>query len=219
MPSLRETLVLFKLPSHADFRDGYFLRRRTFDNETPCPAYGAGKVFLNDWDVVRENTRAYQARTGRRFANELTPYGKANDAQPPRWSLRVTLRGKDGELRERPLAWLLAVALKKAEEDAWARKVAPHYVDPKNWGLYEGDHWPFADQCDCRLANIRPLHRDRHRSDERFGWERKSLPPQQRGLKRPAAALRQAAAKARAKAKAKAKPKAKAKAKTRPWQR
>jgi hypothetical protein len=62
---------------------------------------------------------------------------------------------------------------------------------------------------------VRPLTKGQHRSDERFGWESKSLPPQQRGLKRTHAVL---AAAALAKTQPKAKAKAKAKAKTRSWQ-
>jgi hypothetical protein len=214
----RENLALFKLPPHADFRDGYFLRKCGQERWTPCPEFGRGKGFSSDWEVVREHTPAYAARTGRRFADALTPYGKPNNEQAgvgPRWSLRVELRGQDGSRKERPFGWLLAVALKKAEHDARGRPCAPHYVAPTHWSCYEGDHWPIADNFDCRLANLRPLHVDRHRHDERFNWPGRTLPRSSRGIRRPLAVLLRAAARAKAKPKAKAK----GKAKTRPWQR
>jgi hypothetical protein len=89
-----------------------------------------------------------------------------------------------------------------------------HYVDPKDWDAYEGDHYPIPDQFDCRLVNVRPRARDPHRSEDRLGWPGKTLPPSERGLKRPAAVVLRAA---KAKAKPKAKPKA-APARSRSWQ-
>ena len=75
-------------------------------------------------------------------------------------------------------------------QPGFPRKCTPHYVAPEAQKLYEADHFPVGDQCDCRLDNLRLRHVDDHRGAARIDWPRKSLPKAQRGLKRPAAELK-----------------------------
>ena len=100
-------------------------------------------------------------------------------------------------------SWLVACCLVQATEDRRGRACDPHYVEPGQWQYYEGDHWPVADQCDCRLANLRPRAKALHRTLGRADWPTTSLPRVVRGMQRSLAGLLQARAKAKAKAKAK----------------
>ena len=111
-------------------------------------------------------------------------------------------------------SWLVACALLQADTDVRGRTCAPHYIHPKHWDQYQGDHFPIPDNYDCRLINLRPLQKDVHQGRERQEWQIKTMPQHRRGTKRPHSQV--AAARAKAEAKAKAKPKAKAR--TRAWQ-
>ena len=206
---------MYKLPEHPLFKDGYVLQRRPQPLETPAPAYGPGKVFLSEYDVVRELKPRSQRQLGRLYSRPRKLFAVRDNKVKGRWDLRVNLQMKEGKTKLVPYAWLVSCALLKAAHDVRGRKCAEHYVDPKDWEFYHGDHWPIPDQCDCRLANLRPLEITRHQSEERFEWQRKTLPAAQRGLKRPASELVEAATKARAKEEAKAKARAK---RTRSWQ-
>ena len=211
----RSSLALCKLPPHPFFKDGYCLRKRASVAETPAPGYGPGKVFQSEYDVVREVSEKTTQRWGHKHTQPLKLFPSPNDKENPRWDLRVRLLGQDGQQKQVPYAWLVSCALLKAAQDTNGRSSQEHYVQPADWKHYQGDHWPIADQCDCRLLNLRPRVQERHQSEDRFGWQRTKVPNAQRGLKRPASVLRKLRSKAKAEAKAKAKGQAK---RTRSWQ-
>ena len=138
-------------------------------------------------------------------------------ASTPR-SYDAPCEGEDKQTKQKSYCWLVACALLQATTTKTGAECAAFYLDVADWQFYEGDHWPFGDQFDCRMQNLRPLDKVNHRSRERMRWPQTTLPASERGVKRPAAALVRAAKAAKAKAKAQA---AKAKAapmRTRAWQ-
>ena len=66
------------------------------------------------------------------------------------------------------------------------------------WHFYEGDHWPIADHFDCWLDNVRPLHADVHRGEERNNLAVRTLPNSSRGATRTRAVLLQSFANVKA---------------------
>ena len=147
----RRDQAAYSLPLQAAYQDGYHLVRRASVLETACPAYGEGKVFLSEYDVCRRLCPRRARLVGREWSTPLKFFPDAN--QYGRWDLKLNLVDKRGKTVRCAYSRLVALSLLKTVNDTAARKCGAHYVHPEDYHLYEVDHWPIPDQCDCRLAN------------------------------------------------------------------
>lgn len=166
---------------------GYVLLRRDEAEETPCPGYGRGRVFLSEYDICRTLCAKHAADVGRPYSKPLKLQTDRND--DGRWQLRVNFSGTDGKTHKVSYAHLVACCLLKTIHDKRGRKCQAHYIQVADWYRYEADHDVVGDQCDCRLAAMTLVHEDRHRGERRFDWPSTSLDRSYRGIKRPASAL------------------------------
>ncbi len=183
--------------SQHEIISGYMLLRRDEAQETPCPGYGRGRVFLSEYDICRTLSAKHAGDVGRPYSMPLKLQFDVN--ADGRWQLRVNLSGTDGKTHKVSYAHLVACCLLKTSHDKPGRTCKPHYIDAVDWYQYEADHDVVGDQCDCRLAALSLVHEQRHRGERRVGWPSTSLDPAYRGMKRPASALVRARPKAAAK--------------------
>lgn len=188
-PQLRQHLHVFELPPHPDYADGYILLRRRYPRQTASRQYGAGKVFTSEYDIKWKLAPDYARKKGEVYSKGVEPRATVNIHGREELTVRLQKKGDPTDEVTMTYSHLVACALLKTNRDRRGRKTRPHYIDPRDHKEYEADHWPIADQCDCRLRNLVLRHVDEHRSCERMGWPGKTLPASERGLKRPAAAL------------------------------
>ena len=190
-PKLRKHLKVYELPPHPDYADGYFLVRRQQLRETPTLTYGAGKVFLSEYDIKRKLAPGYAHKqlAGRVFSKGVEPRPMVDKYGREDLCVGLVKKGCPDQRYTTTYSHLVACALLQADRDVHGKKCVAHYVDPENHRCYEADHYPFGDQCDCRVANFFLREVGNHRGAERDRWSSKTLPTMQRGLKRPAAAL------------------------------
>ena len=187
---LKHKLDSFELPPHPLYADGYWLVRRATLRKTAAPEYGPGKYFYDEYDICFKLSQESVRKTGRVWSKGVRPHTGKNDHGRVDLKLSLRRKGKPRENCTTNYCHLVACALLRTSRDTRGRPCAPHYINPMDHGLYEADHNPLGDQCDCRLANLVLEHVDLHRGRERDGWQRTSLPASRRGLRRPLGRLR-----------------------------
>lgn len=160
------------ITSNTEFRDGYWLVPRDTLLWVSCPA---GGHFVIDYDVCLKLAPSTAQKTGREFAAPLELKPQENK-ETHRWDLRVDpARGADRGAKHTFFHRLLGLSLRKTEHDTLGRKLQRRrLVPPGLWDDYEVHHKNW-NNLDCRLQNLQPQAKVRHRGQGRDGWSKKAM--------------------------------------------
>ena len=120
-----------------------------------------------------KRTPASAKRLGGDFSKPLTLRPVQNQ-KSFRWDLKIRLASGVGtESRNTNFHRVMGLVLKKTLHDLLGRKLRrPKKVDPAHWEEYEVDHRN-KNNLDCRLVNLRPLHKGKHRGAGKKGWNKR----------------------------------------------